>query len=57
MSHLDMIVANDNGQVSQSLMVENRCVMKIKMTAYLDQIERRIAESKEHLEQVRERHP
>jgi hypothetical protein len=68
-----VIVATDNGQVSQSLMVENRCVVTIKMpaiqalefgysieraamTAYLDQIEARLAESKQHLEAVKERH-
>ena len=74
MADLDLIVANDNGQVSQSLMVENRCVMTIKMpaiqaleygysieraalSAYLDQIERQMADDKRNLEAVRRRHP
>jgi hypothetical protein len=74
MSTLDLIVANDNGQVTQTVMVHGRAALNIQMkplqaldlghsisragfSAYLDQIEKRIAESKEHLEQVRERHP
>jgi hypothetical protein len=73
MADLDLIVANDNGTVTQTVMVHGRAALNISMkplqaldighsilragfSAYLDQIEARLAESKQHLEQVRERH-
>jgi hypothetical protein len=70
---LDLIVANDNGKVTQTVMVHGRAELNISMkplqaldlghsisragfSAYLDQIEAKLAESRQHLEQVRERH-
>ena len=71
MSELDLIVANDNGRVTQTVMVRGRAALNISMrpmqaldlghsisragfSAYLDEIERQLAESRAHLKALQE---